>query len=297
MDHEQQAIQWLRLGSEMSFAYYERPLLLCYSGGKDSDVVLELARRSGIPFEIQHSHTTVDAPQTVRHVRTVFYELECQGYKPVMNYPRTSMWKLIPVKLMPPTRVARYCCSILKETAGKNRMICTGVRKYESRSRFERGVIDAIHKKKACRIAYIPENEPQTVLTGTVFMNNDNDPKRKLIEHCQKKNKSACNPIIELTDFMIWDFIRSEHVQINPLYEMGFDRVGCIGCPVAGDKRWREFQVFPRYKTAYIHAFDRMIKMQSGASWKTGEEVFRWWMEEKNLDGQIGFLGDEPCKL
>ena len=69
MDLEQKAIERIRLASEMSLQHYEQPLICTYSGGKDSDVMLELFRRSGVPFEVQHSLTTVDAPQTVQHIK------------------------------------------------------------------------------------------------------------------------------------------------------------------------------------------------------------------------------------
>lgn len=67
MDLEQKAIERIRLASDLSLKHYNKPLVCEYSGGKDSDVLLELFRMSGIPFEVHNSHTTVDAPQTVRH--------------------------------------------------------------------------------------------------------------------------------------------------------------------------------------------------------------------------------------
>ena len=71
---------------------------------------------------------------------------------------------------------------------------------------------------------------------------------------------------------------------------MGFTRVGCIGCPMAGKGRWKELQMFPKYQKMYIHAFDRMLKARKSkkrsSDWKNGEEVFLWWMEDKELPGQ-----------
>ena len=144
MDLEQKSIERLELASKMSLKYYGKPLLLAYSGGKDSDVMLEVAIRSGIPFEVQNSHTTADAPETVQHIKKKFYELELKGIKCTINKPtyqgkRISMWTLIPLKLMPPTRVARYCCQVLKEGAGDGRMVATGVRWDESNQRANRG--------------------------------------------------------------------------------------------------------------------------------------------------------------
>ena len=118
MDLERKAIKRIQAASEMSLHHYEKPLVCTYSGGKDSDVMLQLFKRSGIPFEVHNSHTTADAPQTVRHIRDVFRKLEMDGIKCTIEMPTykgkpTSMWKLIPQKLMPPTRIARYCCSVL----------------------------------------------------------------------------------------------------------------------------------------------------------------------------------------
>lgn len=123
-DKEQEAIKRLQLAAKMSERYYNKPLLICYSGGKDSEVILELAKRAEIPFEVQHSHTTADAPETVYHVRDTFERLENEGIKveiikPTYQGKRIYMWTLIPIKLMPPTRVVRYCCAVLKETGGQ----------------------------------------------------------------------------------------------------------------------------------------------------------------------------------
>lgn len=81
MDLEQKAIERIKTASEMSLEYYKQQLICTYSGGKDSDVLLELFKRSGVPFEVQHSHTTADAPQTVWHVRDNFKKLEEGGDK------------------------------------------------------------------------------------------------------------------------------------------------------------------------------------------------------------------------
>jgi len=68
----------LILAADMSKTYYGEPLIITYSGGKDSDVLLYLAENSlnvG-DFEVLNSHTTVDAPETVYHIREVFKRLE-----------------------------------------------------------------------------------------------------------------------------------------------------------------------------------------------------------------------------
>lgn len=72
MDLEQTAIERLRFAAEMSLRVYKQPLVITYSGGKDSDVLLHLAGKAGIQYEVLHSLTTADAPETVWHVRDTF---------------------------------------------------------------------------------------------------------------------------------------------------------------------------------------------------------------------------------
>lgn len=282
MDLEKKAIKRIQTASEMSLAHYGKPLVCTYSGGKDSEVMLELFRRCGIPFEVHNSHTTADAPQTVRHIREVFHKLENEGIKCEIEYPTykgkpTSMWKLIPEKKMPPTRMVRYCCKILKEKGCNNRYIATGVRWAESTKRKERTQFEKIGKTKKDKVSFSDE----------VMLMNDNDEKRRMSELCMQKNKMVVNQIIDWRDSDIWEYIRSEKLQVCELYNMGYNRVGCIGCPVAGKNRWKEFTDFPEYKKLYIHAFERMVKINHKHSWQTGEEVFRWWMEDENVEGQM----------
>lgn len=106
-----------------------------------------------------------------------------------------------------------------------------------------------------------------------------------------QQNKMIVNPIIDWKHSDIWQFITSEKIEVCELYYCGYDRVGCIGCPMAGKKRYKEFADFPKYKNAYIRAFGRMLeeldKRGKEHKWKTAEEVYRWWMEDENIEGQI----------
>lgn len=70
-------IESLKLASEMSKEFYNKPLIITYSGGKDSDVLLDIARNCLKPdeFEVVNSHTSVDAPETVYHIRKVFKDV------------------------------------------------------------------------------------------------------------------------------------------------------------------------------------------------------------------------------
>ena len=65
------------------------------------------------------------------------------------------------------------------------------------------------------------------------------------------------NPILDWKDRDIWEFYNTECGERNPLYDMGYYRVGCIGCPMAVKSREKEFADFPTYRRAYIRAFDK----------------------------------------
>lgn len=206
--------------------------------------------------------------------------IKCEIEMPKYKGEHITMWKLIPLKLMPPTRQVRYCCQVLKETGCVNRYIATGVRWAESRQRKEREEFEKIGATKATKEKFT-----------SIMLMNDNDANRRMNELCMQKNKMVVNPIIDWKDSDIWEFINSEHIETCELYKCGYDRVGCIGCPMAGKKRYREFADFPKYKQSYIRAFERMldVRKEKGleTQWKTGEDVFKWWMNDDNLDGQM----------
>ena len=286
-DLEQTAIERLKAASDMSLRLFEKPLVITYSGGKDSDVLLHLARASGIPFEVLHSLTTADAPETVRHVYDTFRRLEEKGVKCDVDKhvqpdgSRVTMWNLIPRKLMPPTRLVRYCCAVLKEGGGKDRFIATGVRWAESTARKRRGGLEVLTSK------------PQSKL----ILSNDNDEDRRLFETCQLKGKRVVNPIIDWKDNEVLDYAAIEKIPMNPLYCEGFHRVGCVGCPMASKARTMEFARYPRIKAAYIRVFDRMLEERRKRSlpcqWQSGVDVFHWWMEDGVLPGQEVLVGFE----
>lgn len=180
---------------------------------------------------------------------------------------------------MPPTRLVRYCCSELKEGGGKDRFIATGVRWDESAARKKnRGSLEVIHSDRK----------------KSLILSNDNTEDRMLFENCQMKGKRVVNPIIDWKTDDVLDYCRDQKVIMNPLYECGWNRVGCIGCPMAGKHRKEEFSRYPKYKKMYILAFDRMIqeRIRRGKTmhdWRIGskgEDVFNWWMENGILPGQ-----------
>lgn len=299
-DKVKQAQNTLMLAVELSAFYYKKPLIITYSGGKDSDVMLHIARHCLKPdqFEVLNSHTTVDAPETVYHIRKVFKELEAEGIHTEIRMPmykgeRTSMWKLIAEKGMPPTRFQRYCCEVLKEANTPNRLAAVGVREDESTKRQGRDMFTFAQSKRDYAYSSTDHLSQQfeSSKTATQEFNLKDDEENvydcKFIAAMKNHKETVCNPIYKFTEADIWAYVREHNIEMNPLYAKGYKRVGCIGCPLAGDNMMKkDFANYPKYKDNYIKAFDRMIaeRKRNGkiveSSWKTGYEAFMWWIGE-----------------
>ncbi|MBR4381990.1 MAG: phosphoadenosine phosphosulfate reductase family protein [Selenomonadaceae bacterium] len=129
VDKVRQAIDLLR-EHEPPEGYY-----LCFSGGKDSVVIYELAKRAGVNFDAHHNVTTVEPPQLMKFIRDNYPDV-------IKESPRYTMAQLIVKKGIPPMRQYRYCCAELKERGGKGRVKITGIRSEESPRRAKRPQID-----------------------------------------------------------------------------------------------------------------------------------------------------------
>lgn len=238
---------------------FDKPYYVCYSGGKDSDCIRILMELSGVPYDLVHNHTTMDAPETVYYIRSV------PGVH--INYPDTNIYRLIVKKHMPPTRLVRYCCSYFKENNGSDRFVVTGVRWAESTSRKKNRGLAEIQSRK---------------LSDKLTINNDNDINRNISEFCARQGKHIINPIIDWSDDDVWEFLHFYGCQSNPLYQCGHKRVGCLGCPMSCNAL-DDFKRYPIFKENYIRAFDRMLaseyyQTKKKVSWSCGEEVFEWWL-------------------
>lgn len=279
-EKERRAIQYLKTFEPESEPYY-----LCYSGGKDSDCIRILAELAGVKHECKHNLTTVDAPETVRYVREIIG-------KENIEYPELSMWQLIPKKKIPPTRLIRYCCHEYKEKGGKGRVKMTGVRWTESNARQKRaGLVNVIGKEKTIKkLAEERQVKFKTTKQGGIVMNDDNSETRRFVEMCYRTTSTLVNPIVDWTDEDVWEFLHYYGCRGNPLYQCGEKRIGCIGCPLQGSRGMKkDFQKYPKYRAAYVRAFDKMIQareeagLPNDAAWADGERVMRWWVGDDPL--------------
>lgn len=295
------AIERLRM-----FEPPDEPYYLCYSGGKDSDAIRILAELAGVRHEIHHNLTTVDAPETIQYIKSIPNVIIDKAHYTDRrdskgNLLHKTMWNLIPLKGMPPTRLLRYCCAELKEVGGKGKLKITGVRWEESTNRQKNSDFIKIIGKPKTTMKMLDENgiEYKVSDKGGILLDYDNEILRDdkdIMQHCYRTRQTTINPIVDWTESDVWEFLRYYGCSGNPLYQCGKGRIGCIGCPMQGKKAMKsEFVRYPKYYENYIRAFDKLVKRlneKNGCTWKTGEEVMKWWIsDEKEITGQIAFDG------
>ncbi len=189
---------------------------VAYSGGKDSDVILELARMSGIKYRAIYKNTTIDPPGTIAHAKENGAEI---------LQPKHTFFQLIEQNGFP-NRYMRFCCRFLKEYKVLDRSIM-GVRRSESTKRAER------------------YNEP----TECRFYGNKKEHVEAFYPILERTDQDVVD-FIEARGIRIHALYYREDGSIDPKR-----RLGCMCCPLASlKKRIAQFKEHPNMVKAYIRA-------------------------------------------
>ena len=218
---------------------------VCFSGGKDSQVMLDLFSKAGVKYKAVYNVTTNDPPENVYFIRDKYPDVEFQ-------FPKKTFLQLIEYKKCLPHPKRRFCCEYLKEYYGKG--ICAvGVRREESSKRAEYQTI--VFAKKGERRAY-------SVGGGQ-----------------KGRSKVLFYPILEWTEQEVWQYIDENNIPINPCYEDS-GRVGCMFCPYKNRIQLIYMaKRYPRYYRLILRTIQRLIDngyMNEFAP-VTAEQVFEWW--------------------
>ena len=259
---------------------FDMPLVVRYSGGKDSDVILQLAKESGVPFRVTHNLTTADPPDNVYYIRRVFAALREEGIDCRINVPRRSLWRIMRETLVIPSRIMRVCCSELKERRMPDApYIVTGVRWAESAGRRAKSGIAMVYTAREMGV------EEKAAAAG--LLTTDDASSRRLFEQCQLRGVRVLNPIIAWSDDDVWSYLHSRGIEGNPLYKEGWTRIGCVGCPRAG-RRARElaFARYPKLYKAWRDAIAYVIERRK----EMGNPMFLAGKEVESVEDVLGTL-------
>lgn len=230
-----------------------QPLEICYSGGKDSDVILELARMSGENIRPIYKNTTIDPPGTIKHVRENGVE--------VMQ-PQMSFRQIIEKKGMP-NRWRRFCCGILKEYKVLDYAV-VGVRRDESRARAER-----YREPEACRV-YNKTKDIKSRQYFPILDWTDGD----VAEFLQER-RIKCHPLY-------YDESGNFHSE---------RRLGCMCCPLQSKlKRIASFKEYPQMLRFYVRAAEKYLQTHPNSKiGKIFNNPYDWLTSQLFCDGERQF--------
>lgn len=245
--------------------------ILGFSGGKDSLVTYMILVKSGIDFEPIYSLTSVDPPELVYFIKFTFNKWAKENGYPIVKFSRYKKWTK-------------------GENEGKMKTMWTLIG--------NRAIPPTRLTRYCC--SDLKENTGEagdTVYTGVRWEESKARSQRSMVGFWMKK--ICVRPIIDWTEYEVWSYILENNIPYCCLYDQGWNRLGCIGCPLSSNQK-RELALYPNYKKLYLRAFDRMIEYRKSKSmrddgWKTGQDIYDWWVgdcetKRKEIDGQCSMF-------
>ena len=278
---DEEAIRMIREFEPLAVRYDPRGYCVCTNEGKDSRVLGHLMRRAGVRHFYLHSITGIDPPELVYFQRRNFQTYRDMGLLTYDVLYERSMWQLMLHKKFPPLRRMRWCCDHLKERRSQEygtAILALGVRKYESVRRAKR------------------RDELEIASNGRgaqgIIMAWDNHENRRTFENCYAQAEKRLNPLAHWPDSYIWDYSSEAGLEQCGLYQEGFQRLGCIGCPMAGEQeRRREFGRWPKFQEQWIRSFDKVIQLREQEcrtkEYACGLDWFEWWLRDRTQETSV----------
>ncbi|MEM3760328.1 MAG: phosphoadenosine phosphosulfate reductase family protein [Candidatus Bathyarchaeia archaeon] len=179
---------------------------IAFSGGKDSLVVLHIAMQVTPEITVVYNNTTVEFPETLDYVRKLQKEW---GFNLYVTRNKIPFFKAVKVKGWA-THEDRWCCKPYKDQPAFEFLISKG---------FEAEITgttrtESIYRRSLSPIK-MPNREPRII---------------------------RVNPIYDWNEWEVWRYIRENNLPYNPLYDMGYRRIGCWCCPINGPTHYRRLR-------------------------------------------------------
>lgn len=250
------SVELLRKAERLALAYDDvYGYYLAFSGGKDSQCLYHVAKLAGVRFKAHMNLTSIDPPEVIRFVKREYPDVE-------LVKPKKSIFQAAVDNQILPTMRVRWCCAEYKETAGAGKVTLIGIRKAESTRRAKRNEVEIDSRKFSGDLEGLEEyrktrniekrgRKPKGNREVTI-VNADGE---RVLGCIRGKESLLISPIIDWTDDEVWEFLDALGVSHCSLYDEGWHRIGCIGCPMSSHKqKMIENKRYPHVKRGWIKA-------------------------------------------
>ena len=250
------SVELLQKAEKIALNYdAEQGYFLAFSGGKDSQALYHIAQLAGVRFQGHMNLTSVDPPEVIRFVKTNYPEVE-------LRKPGKSIFQHAIEKQILPTMRVRWCCAEYKETAGAGKVTLIGIRKAESSRRAKRNEVEINNRKFSGDLDGLEEYQQEQKAkrmkckSKANGMNITNADEEQTLGCIHGKESLLISPIIYWTEQDVWEFLNDVvKVPHCSLYDDGWHRIGCIGCPMSSHKqKMIENERYPHVKRGWINA-------------------------------------------
>ena len=234
---ENEAMDFI-LGCYEAYKQKVDDFVVAFSGGKDSQVILDLVTRV-LPvesFKAVFQDTDMELPCTYDIVSYTEEDYKYRFpnfklYHAKSDREALTLWK----QYGPPSRVNRWCCSVMKTTVFRRLM-------------------KELHNTDA---------QPKVAVFEGVRA--DESAKRESYNrigvNVKHPNLINCRAIFRWNNAEVYLYLFSRGIELNPAYKMGLTRVGCGVCPFASD--WSEYlirRIYPEISKKYVAVIEEMAK-------------------------------------
>ncbi len=213
----------------------KKPLLVSFSGGKDSLVALHLTLEAGYKPVLLFNNTGLEMPETIEFVNKISKEW---GLELLLADAGDAFWRTV-MKVGPPGKDYRWCCKVTK-LAPIARILL---------EKFPEGAINVVGQR--------------------AFESLDRARSPRVWRNKWMPHILSITPIQDWSQLAVWIYIWYHKLPYNPLYEKGFDRIGCFMCPAA-----------------YVAEYD-FVRRTHPDLWRKWENVLEYWASKLGLEGEL----------
>lgn len=251
------SIDLLRKAERLALSYGggNNGYYLAFSAGKDSQALYHIAELAGVKYDAHMNLTSVDPPEVIRFVKQAYPEVD-------LIKPKKSIYQLAVEKEILPTMRVRWCCAEYKEMSGAGRVTLIGIRHQESSRRAKRNEVEISNRKFSGTLEGLDEYRQELKAkrarrkSKKDGVNITNADQEQTLGCISGKESLLISPIIHWTEEDVWEFLNKVmEVPHCSLYDEGWRRLGCIGCPMSSVKQKQiENARYPHVKRNWIKA-------------------------------------------